>query len=85
MEHLSKNSVTREPSPCHTIHTHAAYDPEYKNDVFSDPDKNNAKQDGFVAYLVTPLGTIRRYNPKSEEDIPIDCIIPYDPNHPLRK
>jgi RHS repeat-associated protein len=75
-------------------HTHAAYDPGYKNDVFSDKtnifgirtgDKAHADRRGLPSYVVTPLGIIRRYDPKDGSDIVLFTDLPYDPNHPSRK
>lgn len=66
------------------LHTHAAYDPEYANDVFSSADKQNAKNQNVVSYVATPLGTLRKYNPADESDIVIFDDIPFDINHPGR-
>jgi hypothetical protein len=69
-----------------TAHTHAAYDSNYENDIFSDTpgDKANAKRRGVLNYVATPSGTLRRYNPITGEDIELYNNIPFDPNHPLR-
>ncbi len=66
------------------LHTHAAYDSRYKNDVFSKRDIENAKHRGLVSYVATPLGTLRRYNPVDETDIIIYDDIPFDSHHPGR-
>jgi len=62
------------------IHTHGAYSPGYHNDVFSSADINN-----YVNYLVTPLGTVRKYDPADKSDIIIYYDAPFDPKHPGRK
>ena len=62
------------------IHTHGAYNPRYKNDQFSAADLND-----WINYLVTPLGTVRKYNPYNGSDIIIFDDVPYDPNHPGKK
>ena len=62
------------------IHTHGAYSPGYSNDNFSSADLNN-----WINYLVTPLGTVRKYNPADGSDIIIYFDVPYDSNHPGRK
>lgn len=76
----SKKSIFHNKSA--EIHTHAAYDPYYMkgNDLFSPDDLNN-----FINYLVTPLGTIRKYNPKDGSDIVIYWDAPFDQNHPAKK
>ena len=66
------------------LHTHAAYDPKYDNDVFSPADKRNARNQGVPTYVATPLGTLRKYNPANGTDIIIYDDIPFDPNHPGR-
>ena len=67
------------------LHTHAAFDPNYYNDVFSETDINLAKRAEMPIYVATPLGTLRRYNPSNDSDIIIFDDIPFDPNHPGRK
>lgn len=62
------------------IHTHGAYSPGYSNDNFSSADLNN-----WINYLVTPLGTVRKYDPVNGSDIIIYFDVPYDSNHPGRK
>ena len=62
------------------IHTHGAYSPRYSNDSFSSADLNN-----WINYLVTPLGTVRKYDPSDGSDIEIFNDVPFDSNHPDRK
>lgn len=66
------------------LHTHAAYDPKYANDVFSPGDKSNAERQGVPTYVATPLGTLRKYDPSTGIDIALFEDIPFDPNHPER-
>ncbi|MHB8962045.1 MAG: DUF4329 domain-containing protein [Saccharofermentanales bacterium] len=61
------------------IHSHGAYNEGFENDVFSPQDKN-----AFINYLVTPLGTLRKYNPAEGSDIELYDDLPFDPNHPGR-
>lgn len=68
-----------------TMHSHGGYDSRYKNDNFSGSDKQNAdNRDGVgkVSYVVTPLGTLRKYDPAIKEDIELSKWMPYDPSHP---
>ena len=56
----------------------------FDNDVFSPDDLNK-----WINYLVTPLGTVRKYdpaNPTSEHDKAIEIYndIPWDASHPSR-
>ena len=66
------------------LHTHAAYDPAYANDIFSPADKRNAERQGVPTYVATPLGTLRKYDPSNGTDIVLFNDIPFDPNHPER-
>ena len=66
------------------LHTHAAYDPAYMNDIFSENDKRNAKRQGVLSYVATPLGIMRKYDPKTGTDIILYDDLPFDPNHPGR-
>ena len=66
------------------LHTHAAYDPAYANDVFSSADKRNAERQGVPTYVATPLGTLRKYDPFNGTDIVLFNDIPFDPNYPGR-
>ena len=61
------------------IHSHGAYNEGFENDVFSPQDKN-----AFINYLVTPLGTLRKYNPAEGSDIVLYDDLPFDANHPGR-
>ena len=58
---------------------HGAYSLGYGNDVFSSADLNK-----WINYLVTPLGTVRKYDPSDGSDIEIFTDVPFDPNHPSR-
>ena len=66
------------------VHTHAAYDKRYKNDEFSPSDKKCAKDYKVYIYVATPLGTLRKYNPRNGKDVMLPCDIPFDENHPGR-
>ena len=61
------------------IHTHGAYSPGYSNDNFSSADLNK-----WINYLVTPLGTVRKYDPSDGSNIIIYTDVPFDSNHPSR-
>lgn len=62
------------------IHTHAKYLAK-DSDQFSIYDYNN-----WINYLVTPAGTVLKYDPKyddpDDEGHVIHWSAPYDPNHP---
>ena len=68
--------------PVASIHTHAAYSSEHYNDVFSDQDLKCGME---VQYLVTPLGTVRQFNPINGMITVLFDDVPYDPKHPERK
>ena len=67
------------------LHTHAAYDPAYKSDVFSSVDKRNAERQGVPTYVATPLGILRKYDPSNGTDIILFDDIPFDTRHPGRQ
>lgn len=67
------------------VHTHAAYDPNYFNDVFSPNDKAIANDLKMPIYVVTPLGTLRKYDPATGDDVILFYDMPYDPKHPNRE
>ena len=66
------------------LHTHGAYSPGYRNDVFSSTDKTLADRKNMPIYVATPLGTLRKYNPLNGTDIVLYDDLPFDPNHPRR-
>ncbi|UTC78380.1 DUF4329 domain-containing protein [Treponema sp. OMZ 799] len=75
------------------VHTHAAYDPDYKNNQFSNiegdngemiGDIPNAKKLNLPSYLATPNGSLRKYTPSSDTDILIRTDMPSDPKDPDR-
>jgi len=67
------------------LHTHAAYDSTYANDIFSQTDKRNAIRQGVPTYVATLLGTLRKYDPANDTDIILYYDLPFDPKHPERK
>ena len=66
------------------LHSHAAYDSAYENDVFSPTDLQTSNLYGIPSYIVTPLGILRKYNPSTGQDVIIYDGAPFDPNHPER-
>ncbi len=66
------------------LHTHGAYSPKYASDVFSDADKFVAHLFGVPFYVATPLGTLRKYDPMTRDDVILFFDVPYDPNHPKK-
>jgi uncharacterized Zn-binding protein involved in type VI secretion len=51
------------PNDVADFHTHAAFDPLYDNENFSDDDKDTNRTDGVVGYLATPSGAIKKFDP----------------------
>lgn len=66
-------------------HTHGAYEEGYINDDFSQADKNFAEIWEKPEYLATPIGYLKKYNPKTQEVTIVNKKLPYDKNHPDRK
>lgn len=92
-------SVSVSPAPTGSvstgdIHTHAAYDPAYKNDVFSgipatganttstrgDIGDNNRNK--LTGYIVTPSGTLQKYDPATGIISTLSTTMPNDPTDP---
>ena len=90
-----------------TIHSHAAYDPQFDNgnDVFSGVynketrellssdqkkevrylDIGNANKRQMISYLVTPSGSLQKYNPKTGRITVISNEMPSDIKDPYRQ
>ena len=64
------------------IHSHAAYDINYDNDNFSPDDKSDNAKDNELGYVVTPSGTIQKYDPKTNMITTIATNGPSDTNDP---
>ena len=95
--HTNKLSNAVCPTPRHPSgttleaigHTHGAYDDD-GSDKFSNADKNMADFFGVPAYLVTPNGSIKKYNPNrliqqtAVENISnsFNWTVPHDGEHP---
>lgn len=66
-------------------HTHGAYEKGYDNDNFSPQDKEVSRSRGLQIYVATPLGYLKKYNPKKDKVTVVYKKLPYDKNHPQRK
>lgn len=66
------------------VHTHAAYDTRYSSDIFSQGDKDAATALNMPIYVATPIGTLRKFDPYTGDDVIISIDIPFDPKHPGR-
>jgi RHS repeat-associated protein len=66
-------------------HAHGNYDPEYNNNEFTLTDKETAQQYGKPFYVATPDGSLKVYDPITDETTPINTDMPSDPNDPERK
>ena len=74
------------------VHTHAAYDARYANDVFSGTvgsstgggDIGYAETHSVDGYVVTPNGSFQRYDFTNDIIIPLSTDMVSDPNHPSR-
>ena len=67
------------------IHTHGAYEKGYLNNVFSDTDKKDNDKKKILGYVVTPNGTLQRYDPDSKKVTTVSTNMPSDPNDWDRK
>ena len=81
--------VTCTPAPNGTktvadIHAHAAYDPAlgYGNEIFSPDDKADNTGKGTIGYVVTPDGSLKKYDPKTNTSTTLRTDMPNDPNDP---
>lgn len=60
------------------IHSHAAYDTAYQNNIFSPSDKNYAEKRNVDVYVATPSGTLQSYDVTFDKESTIDSDVPYD-------
>jgi RHS repeat-associated protein len=67
------------------LHTHAAYDKNYQNNVFSTDDKNLADKANVPSYVATPNGSLLKYDPDTMKPTTISTNLPSDINDPSRK
>ena len=66
-------------------HSHAAYDPGYDNNNFSEADKKLAAKGDVPSYVSTPDGSLKKYDPSTSVTSIINEDMPSDPNDPARK
>ena len=64
------------------IHSHGAYDKNYKGEDFSPNDIEGSDSSGTVGFLVTPGGKLKKYDPKTRQTRTISSDMPKDPNFP---
>ena len=72
------------PNKAALLHTHGSYLAGYDNDNFFNPYKWVSRFYNIPMYVATPIENLRRYDPKTQEDVCIFTNCPYDSNHPLR-
>ena len=68
-----------------TIHSHGEYLEKYLNNEFSPADKSNAEKRGVDNNVVTPDGSLKRYDVKNKKEEVISTNMPSDPKDPDRK
>ncbi len=68
-----------------TIHTHGEYLEKYDNNNFSLTDKENAEKRGVDNNVVTPDGSLKKYDVKTNKETVISTSMPSDPKDPNRK
>jgi hypothetical protein len=66
-------------------HTHGNYDPQYKNNDFSEKDKETAREYDRSFYVATPDGSLKEYDPKTDSVRTVNTNMPSDPKDPDRK
>lgn len=93
---VSVSSAPTGTTPEGDIHTHAAYDPKYSNNIFSgipksgslttsttgDIGDNNSK--GMDGYVATPNGSLQKYDVTGGTISTIDTSLPSDSADPAR-
>jgi RHS repeat-associated protein len=94
-------SVYVSPAPAGTtpvgdIHSHAAYDPKYANNIFSGisvtganttsntGDIGDNNQTGLTGYVTTPNGSLQKYDPATGTISTLSTNLPSDRNDPTR-
>jgi RHS repeat-associated protein len=71
-------------SPKAMVHTHGSY-AKYSDNDFSDEDKEIAKSEDFLMYVVTPNGSLKVFDPKNESTDVISTEMPSDPKDKTSK
>jgi hypothetical protein len=85
---INENPDAQNTETVGDAHTHAAYDPKYANNEFSDTDKSTNDKGATTGFVVTPNGSIKEYDSttKSETDLtntdPAFTDIPSDQSDP---
>lgn len=63
-------------------HTHAAYDPAYDSENFSQGDRGYSNHFGKPGYVATPAGAIRVYDPSDGSERTLPATTSADPKNP---
>lgn len=67
------------------LHTHGAYDPKYDNNNFSPKDIEVSESQNLEHYVVTPNGSLKKYDPNTNNPTTVNTNMPSDPNDPNRQ
>lgn len=67
------------------IHAHGEYLPQYDNNNFSTTDMNNSESASEKAYVTTPNGSLKKYEPNTKVTTTESTNLPSDPKDPDRK
>ncbi|MEY3499760.1 MAG: hypothetical protein RL308_1429 [Bacteroidota bacterium] len=81
-------SVTPEPkgtTPVADIHSHGGYEPQYDNNNFSPQDEADNRRTGLTGYVSTPNGSLKCYDPCTNNERVVNEKMPSDSNDPDRK
>ncbi|KFF10112.1 hypothetical protein IW15_21480 [Chryseobacterium soli] len=68
-----------------SVHTHGEYLKQYDNGNFSPQDKANAEKRGVENNVVTPDGSLKNYDVKTNKVTTLSTSMPNDPKDPERK
>jgi RHS repeat-associated protein len=68
------------------IHSHAAFDADYSNNIFSEADTNVSDKHENTGFIVTPNGSLKQYDHETKEITTVTTVdIPSDPRDPQRQ
>ncbi len=68
-------------------HTHGKHMEGYEelHEKYSGKDYSLAKKNGKPSYLATPMGKLKKYDPRTGKEEELLDDLPYDPSHPWKK
>ncbi len=77
-------TISKKAKPEAIIHSHGGYEKKYDNNNFSPADKKYSEYEKRDIYVVTPQGTLKKYDVETNNVSLVAKDIPSDPKDPMR-